>query len=62
MSKKDVKFESGMHAESFLNKHKVKIANGVITLAGNAGLKVLSAVDYLVNYHKFTIKFGVSNG
>lgn len=55
---KKAKFETPGEAETFLSRNRVKVSNKVITLNGNHGLKVLSAVDYLTMYHGYISKAG----
>lgn len=44
-------------AEGFLSRQGIKSSNKIIEIKDKCGLKVLSAADYLSNFHNYIIKF-----
>ena len=44
-------------AEEYLHKHKITVKNKVIELKHGVGLKTLSYVDFLCNFHNYILKF-----
>lgn len=55
MAEKESKFTLSS-AEELLHKNKIVVKNKVIELKHGVGLGILSACDYLVNFHKYMLK------